>query len=92
MDPRRRPLGCGAWDPHLRSTSLSYGWSRRQYRVTVGLTSGSVIDPAYYAAKHAVVAISECQFHDFAERFPGINVSVLLRASSDEFMDDETIA
>tara|TARA_Y100001970_G_scaffold53817_1_gene68221 strand:- start:3543 stop:4412 length:870 start_codon:yes stop_codon:yes gene_type:complete len=42
-----------------------------------GLTSGSVISAAYYAAKHAVVAISECQFHDFAERFPAVNVSVL---------------
>ncbi len=42
-----------------------------------GLTSGSVISAAYYAAKHAVVALSECQFHDFAARAPGVNVSVL---------------
>ena len=42
-----------------------------------GLTSGAVISAAYYAAKHAVVALSECQFHDFATRAPGVNVSVL---------------
>ena len=42
-----------------------------------GLTSGAVISAAYYAAKHAVVAISECQFHDFSQRDSGISVSVL---------------
>ena len=42
-----------------------------------GLTSGSVIGAAYYAAKHAVVALSECQYHDLARRAPGVGVSVL---------------
>ena len=56
-----------------------------------GLTSGSVISSAYYAAKHAVVALSECQFHDLAARGSGVNVSVLCPgAVATNIMYDET--
>ena len=56
-----------------------------------GLTSGSVISSAYYAAKHAVVALSECQFHDLAARASGVNVSVLCPgAVATNIMYDET--
>jgi len=43
-----------------------------------GLTSGAVISAAYYAAKHAVVAISECQFHEAhrPERFQTVPTPV----------------
>ena len=80
--------GIRTFVPHL----LSYGDGHVVNTASQsGLTSGSVISPAYYAAKHAVVAISECQFHDFAERFPGINVSVLCPGPvATNIMDDET--
>ena len=55
-----------------------------------GLTSGSVISAAYYAAKHAVVALSECQFHDLAARAPDVKVSVLCPgAVATNIMSDE---
>ncbi len=42
-----------------------------------GLTSGAIIGAPYYAAKHAAVALSECQFHDLKITAPGVSVSVL---------------
>ena len=66
--------GIRAFVPHL----LSYGDGHIVNTASQsGLTSGAVISAAYYAAKHAVVALSECQFHDFSQRAPGIGVSVL---------------
>ena len=66
--------GIRTFVPHL----LSYGDGHIVNTASQsGLTSGAVISAAYYAAKHAVVALSECQFHDFSQRAPGIGVSVL---------------
>lgn len=56
-----------------------------------GLTSGAIISAAYYAAKHAVVALSECQFHDFSTRAPSVGVSVLCPGPvATNIMQDET--
>ena len=79
--------GIRTFVPHL----LSYGDGHIVNTASQsGLTSGAVISAAYYAAKHAVVALSECQFHDFSQRAPGISVSVLCPgAVATNIMHDE---
>lgn len=42
-----------------------------------GLTTGSLINAAYHTAKHGVVALSECLYHDLQSRGSAVGVSVL---------------
>lgn len=66
--------GTRVFVPHL----LSHGDGHVVNTASLaGLTTGAVINAAYHVAKHGVVALSECLYHDLAARGSTVGVTVL---------------
>ena len=66
--------GTRVFVPHL----LSHGDGHVVNTASLaGLTTGAVVNAAYHVAKHGVVALSECLYHDLAARGSTVGVTVL---------------